>query len=104
MEFDVTATLEDINFAPVTLEEEVIQNVRTIFTTVKYSVPLDRLFGISAVMLDSPMPKAMATLQAEIITAIHRYEPRCRVTRVTFDADLDGCLVPRVRITLRRTP
>jgi phage baseplate assembly protein W len=67
---------------------------------VKYSVPLDRLFGIDASMLDRPTPKAMAALQAEILTAVRRYEPRCRVTRVTFDGDMDGRLVPKVRIKI----
>lgn len=100
MEFDVTATLEHIDFAPPNVVAEIIQNVRTIFTTMKYSVPLDRLFGVSAAMLDKPMPKAMAILQAEIVAAIHKYEPRCRVTKVDFDGDLDGKLVPRVRIEI----
>jgi phage baseplate assembly protein W len=100
MELNVTATLEAIDFAPKNIVVEIMQNVRTIFTTMKYSVPLDRLFGVEAAMLDKPMPKAMAALQAEIIAAIHRYEPRCQVTEVSFDGDLDGRLVPRVRIEI----
>jgi phage baseplate assembly protein W len=100
MDFDVTATLEAINFAPPNIVVEIMQNVRTIFTTMKYSVPLDRLFGVNATMLDRAMPKAMAALQAEIISAIHKYEPRCQVTQVKFDGDLDGKLVPRVRIRI----
>jgi len=100
MELDVTGRLEQIDFAPVNVVVEIMQNVRTIFTTMKYSVPLDRLFGVNATMLDRPMPKAMAALQAEIIAAIHKYEPRCRVTKVSFDGDLDGRLVPKVRIKI----
>lgn len=100
MELDVTATLEEIDFAPQNVVVEILQNVRTIFTTMKYSVPLDRLFGVNAVMLDKPMPKAMAALQAEIVMAIHRYEPRCRITQVSFEGDLDGKLVPKVRIKI----
>jgi phage baseplate assembly protein W len=100
MEFDVTAKPEYIDFAPANIVAEIIQNVRTIFATMKYSVPLDRLFGVESAMLDKPMPKAMAALQAEIIMAIHRYEPRCRVTKVSFDGDIDGKLIPRVRIRI----
>jgi phage baseplate assembly protein W len=100
MEFDVTATLEYIDFAPANIVVEIMQNVRIIFSTVKYSVPLDRLFGVNASMLDKPMPKAMAALQAEIVAAIHKYEPRCRVTKVSFDGNMDGKLVPRVRIKI----
>ena len=99
-EFDITARLERISFAPSNIVEEIIQNVRIIFTTMKYSVPLDRLFGVSATMLDKPMPKAMAILQAEIMAAINKYEPRCHVTKVSFDGDMDGRLVPRVRIEI----
>jgi phage baseplate assembly protein W len=100
MELDITAALEQIDFAPASVTREIIQNVRTIFTTMKYSVPLDRLFGVNIVMLDRPMPKAIAALQAEIITAIHKYEPRCQVTKVSFDGDIDGKLIPKVRIKI----
>jgi phage baseplate assembly protein W len=100
MELEVTATPREIDFAPANIAVEIIQNVRTILATAKYSVPLDRLFGIDAVMLDRPTPRAMAALQAEIIAAVRRYEPRCRVTKVTFDGDLDGRLVPKVRIRI----
>lgn len=101
LEFDVTAKLEEIDFAPANTAVEIMQNVRTIFTTMKFSVPLDRLFGVNAVMLDKPMLKAMATLQTEIIMAIRKYEPRCRITKVSFDGDIDGRLVPRVRVKIR---
>ena len=36
----------DIDFAPKNVVEEVVQNVRTIITTIKYSIPMDREFGI----------------------------------------------------------
>ncbi|MBQ9628877.1 MAG: GPW/gp25 family protein, partial [Synergistaceae bacterium] len=92
MELDVSLMPEEINFAPANVIEEVVQNVRTICTTSKYSVPMDRLFGVDAVMLDRPTPRAMAAMQAEIVQAIRKYEPRCKVKRVSFDGDLDGRL------------
>ncbi|MBQ3694240.1 MAG: hypothetical protein II884_05660, partial [Synergistaceae bacterium] len=67
MELDVSLMPEEINFAPANVIEEVVQNVRTICTTSKYSVPMDRLFGVDAVMLDRPTPRAMAAMQAEIV-------------------------------------
>lgn len=100
MEADITMTLENVDFAPRTLAAEVMQNVRTIFATVQGSVPLDRLFGLDASMTDKPTPKAMAELSAKIVEAIHRWEPRCRVLRVTFDGDADGRLVPRARVMI----
>lgn len=100
MEIEVLASQQEINFAPENLIEEVAQNVRTICTTTKYSVPLDRLFGVEAVMLDRPTPKAIAALQAELTQAIRKYEPRCRVKKISFDGDVDGRLTARVRIEI----
>ena len=40
-----------INFAPATIAEEVMQNVRMIISTVKYSVPMDREFGIDGAVI-----------------------------------------------------
>ena len=45
MEFVVTTDAKTIDFAPATKIEEILQNVRTILGTVKFSVPLDREFG-----------------------------------------------------------
>ena len=101
MEIDIlTASAEEINFAPTTEAEEIAQNVRTIITTPKYSVPMDRLFGVNAEIVDRPTPKAMAQLQAEIIQAVRKYEPRCRVRKVTFEGDNDGKLAVKVRIEI----
>ena len=100
MDVEVSLLPEEINFAPANVIEEVVQNVRTICTTSKYSVPMDRLFGVDAVMLDRPTPRAMAAMQAEIVQAIRKYEPRCKVKRVSFDGDLDGRLNVKVRIDI----
>ncbi|MBQ3653689.1 MAG: hypothetical protein II954_04655 [Synergistaceae bacterium] len=70
MEIEVLASQKEINFAPETVIEEVAQNVRTICATPKYSVPMDRLFGVDAVIVDRPTPKAIAELQAELIQAV----------------------------------
>ena len=101
MEIDVLASRnEELNFAPENLMEEVAQNVRTICTTEKYSVPMDRLFGVDATMLDRPTPKAMAALQAELIQAIRKYEPRCKVRKISFEGDINGKLTVKVRIAI----
>ncbi len=99
-EVDVTVLNEQINFAPDTTAEEIMQNVRTICSTPKYSVPMDRLFGVDAEIVDRPTPRAMALIQAEIIQAVRKYEPRCKVKKVFFDGDVDGKLVAKVRIEI----
>ena len=101
MEIDIlTAELGKINFAPSNIYEEVAQNVKTICTTPKYSVPLDRKFGVDANFLDRPTPKAMAKIQAEIIQSIRKYEPRCKVKRISFEGNIDGKLNLKVRIAI----
>lgn len=100
MEFDVTAYTGSINFAPANVYEEVYQNVRTLIGTPKYSVPLDRSLGIDPDVVDMPTHRAQAKMTSEIFKAIRKYEKRCKVVRVTYDADLDGKLVPAVRIRI----
>lgn len=100
MTIEITGTLEKINFAPSTLQEKVIQNVKTLLTTMKYTVPLDRNIGLKADALDEPMPVAMAKLSSDIIEAINQYEPRAKIKQVLFNGDGDGKLIPTVRIEL----
>ncbi len=99
-ELDVYMNPKEITFAPENVIEEVVQNVRTICTTPKYSVPMDRAFGVDVKMLDRPTPKAMAALQAEFTLAIRKYEPRCKVKKIYFDGDKDGRLNFIVRILI----
>ncbi len=100
-EYEVFGIAGTVNFAPGSTVEEVLQNVRTILTTTKYSVPLDREFGLSATMIDEPLPKAMATLSAEIVEALRRFEPRAQVVSVNFSGDgMEGVLVPKVRVRI----
>ena len=100
-DYIVTASAGPINFAPATVVEEVLQNVQTIMTTPKYSVPLFREFGVSATFLDAPMPVAMSRLSAELVTEIHQYEPRATVKKVTFTGNgLTGQLVAQAVITI----
>lgn len=98
---DITAVLDSVSFAPGSRYEEILQNVRTILTTAKYSVPLDRGFGINADFVDMPIDYAKARLTAEIIDAIRRYEPRVSVSKVFFAGDgADGKLIPTVRVVI----
>ena len=78
-----------------------LQNVRTILLTKKFSVPLDREFGLDFSVLDMPLPKAQAALRVEIIEALRRYEPRAVIKEVGFDGEaVDGSLVSKVRVSV----
>lgn len=89
-----------IDFAPSSKYVEILQNVRTILATPIYSVPLDRTFGIDAECLDMPMPIAKANLGQKIIKAIRKYEPRAEVTKITWEANQDGILNPKVQVRI----
>lgn len=96
---DITAESQEIVFNPATELEEIIQNVRTILTTFKKSVPMDRDFGINASVVDLPIAAAQAAMTADIVAAINRYEPRARVVSVSYEGtEMDGIVRPKVRI------
>lgn len=89
-----------INFAPATIAEEVIQNVRMIISTVKYSVPMDREFGIDGAVVDRPINIAKAHLSNEIFRAVRRYEPRAVIESIDFDGDESGQLTPKIKVQI----
>lgn len=69
---------------------DVVEDVRlcltTLLTTSKYSVPLDRDFGLQMDALDEPSPRAMALIRSAIYSAADRYEPRAEIVSVTFES------------------
>ena len=80
--------------------EEIMQNIKTLFTTPVGTVPFDRDFGIDFSILDLPVLQAKAKLTIEYIEKVKKYEPRVRVTEVTFEANQEGTLNPKVVIDL----
>ena len=89
-----------INFAPATIAEEVMQNVRMIISTIKYSVPMDREFGIDGAVVDRPINIAKAHLSNEIFRAVRRYEPRAVIESIEFNGDESGKLTPTIKIQI----
>lgn len=99
---DVTAELDKVKLVPASEYEEILQNVRTIITTLKKTVPLDREFGINGDLVDLPIATAQAKLTGEIVAAVGRYEPRAKVVSVSYTgSETDGMLKPTVRIRLK---
>ncbi len=92
--------LPPINMAPATVAEEVLQNVRTILATTKYSVPLDRDLGLDATYLDAPMETAKAKMVSDIFLAIAKNEPRAAVTNIDWEADISGVLKAKVQVSI----
>lgn len=90
-----------INFRPLTVLEEIFQNINTILSTVKFSVPLFREFGTNAVFIDKPMTTIRPTLIAEIIEVVEKYESRVIVEEIKMSGEIDGQLYPIVIISIR---
>lgn len=78
---------------------EILRNVRTLLATPLGTCPLYREFGIDTAILDNPTPIAQNMMAVEIMDAVERWEPRVRVTDVTFQADEQGKLHTKVVIT-----
>lgn len=100
MIYEVTAQSGQVNFAPATVVEEVLQNVKTLLGTTKFSVPLDRELGLKTSLVDRPAPQAQALISADIVQAIRRWEPRAKVEKVTFTGDSEGRLAPKVQVRI----
>ena len=67
--------------------EEIYRNVRAIILTQVGTCPLYRDFGIDASFLDYPLDVAKNLCAVEIMEKVERFEPRVRVTEVTFSTD-----------------
>lgn len=89
-----------ISLIPDTELAEILQNVQTIISTMKGTIPLDREFGIDSRVIDLPMHVAQAKLSSEIFQAIKHYEPRVTIEDISFTATLEGRLVPKVKVSV----
>ncbi|MFT5873859.1 MAG: phage baseplate assembly protein W [Clostridium sp.] len=79
--------------------DEIYQNLKTLFSTPVGTVVFDRDLGIDWSILDSPLPQAKAALTIEYIEKVKKYEPRVKVSEVTFVVDgVQGILKPKVVI------
>ena len=89
-----------INFAPDNILDEVIQNVITICSTPKFSVTLDREFGVEAVFIDEAVNLSKNKYASEIIKAVRKFEPRAKIKSINFIGDLEGKIYPKIRINI----
>lgn len=96
-----TDPLENIKIMPNTKTEEVIQNLHTILSTAKGSVPMDRDFGLDFDILDRNINVAKSLVVNAIYDAIEKYEPRAEIVSITFKGDaMKGKLCPVVEVEI----
>ena len=106
MAYEITgATRPPVVFGATGMEE-IEQNIRFILATMVFSVPLDRSFGGTGDFVDKPSPFDAQRSMASIVEIVERYEPRVKVTGITFTdqgatALMDGQLAPVLQFMLR---
>jgi phage baseplate assembly protein W len=81
---------------------EIMQNVRTILTTRRGTVPLDRDFGLSFEFLDSPINLTRAKAEQEIFLQLKKYEPRVILKQIMWETDvISGQISPSVKVEVK---
>ena len=80
----------------------IYQNVRTILSTWRGTVFLDRTFGIDPGMVDKPMTTIRAKAMNDVITEIEKQEPRVSVVSVDFAGNDGGRLSIKVGVRIRK--
>jgi hypothetical protein len=89
-----------VNFNAVGVDE-ILQNIKMLFSTPAGTVPFDRDFGINWDIVNKPIVIAKGLLTVEYIEKVRKYEPRAQVKQVTFEYDsISGSLIPKVVINL----
>lgn len=80
------------------------QEIRTVLTTRKGSVPLDRDFGLDWNILDCPLHEVKTRYVADVTRQVEKYVPRVKVVEVDFKTSgdaADGLVHPVVKVSVR---
>lgn len=79
------------------------QEINTLLSTRKGTVPLDRDFGVSWDFIDNPINEARPLIVAELVTQLEKYIPRIKVTGIDFENqfNLNGKLFPKIIFEIR---
>ena len=87
----------EIAFSAADTAEDVQRCIAVLLST---RTAMDREFGLSWDFVDLPMEAAQASLTAEIVAKVAKYEPRAQVQNVTYTVGDDGTLLPHVEVTI----
>ncbi|GHV18202.1 hypothetical protein FACS18949_13520 [Clostridia bacterium] len=92
----------EINLMPQSVTEEVLQNLRTLLATPKFSVPLDRDLGLECGFIDKPFGAVQSLLVGEITDAVEKYEPRAEIIDIRIESgNMEGKLVTILEVEIR---
>jgi len=90
-----------IQITPKTEIEEIMQNIKTILSTYKGTVPLMRDFGIDPNLIDQLQTESFKQkLKNEIITQIEKYEKRVKVKSINLYTEKETLYI-KLKFTIR---
>lgn len=69
------------------VEKSILQNVYSILTTAKGSIPMYRDFGLPMAYRDRPMNIVETIISSEIMNALRQFEPRATFADVICEID-----------------
>lgn len=100
MSYKITPDLAHLSLNETDTVKSIVQNVAIILSTLRGSCPLYRAFGISRQYIDKPIPVAEALMFSDVKETIEEYEPRVRVTDISFEVSETepGRLLPTVTV------
>lgn len=98
---DIDFNKYEVIFAPETIEEEVVQNIRNIINEMFFGVPYHREFGLNPTYLDGPIQMTQMKMRVDITNQVNRFEPRAKIIDIKFNGEaVNGYTMPTVRIAL----
>ena len=91
----------ELNIAPESTAEEIMQNLRVLLSSCKYDIPLAREMGLDTGYLHKPQPVAETLLYQTISDAIEEYEPRAELIGIDFEVNAEsGLIIPIVEVEI----
>ena len=91
LQISTAGEVKPIDFSPKTEIDEIVQNVLCILRTTKFTVPLDREFGIDVGIIDAPLsPRFRARVYSDILDNIRKYEPRVSLREIDITSNAEG--------------
>lgn len=80
--------------------ESVLQNVALLLNTKQGTAPMYREYGLPMAFVDKPIDVAETIAYTEISEALEKFEPRAKLSDVTFEKDEHGRLGIVVEVTV----
>lgn len=84
LKVNVFSDTYSINFAPNSLLEEILQNVRNIFQQIKGTIPYQRDMGVDENIIDLTTENAIMIYQIDMIKQLKKFEPRAKIKKFNW--------------------